>query len=116
VPDAPGAGSSALAYPASPPAARTQLQKGIRNPKQYTDGTIRYSFLYTTGEPENLTKALNNANWRKAMDEEYDALTKNKTWHLVPPHHGNKNVIDCKWIYKIKKIQMAPLIGTRPAW
>ena len=27
---------------------------------------------------------------------------KNKTWHLVPPRKGN-NVIDCKWVYKIKR-------------
>ena len=37
-----------------------------------------------------------------AMDEEYHALIKNKTWHLVPPHLS-KNIIDCKWVYKIKK-------------
>ena len=36
------------------------------------------------------------------MDNEYDALMKNKTWHLVPPKHGD-NVIDCKWVYKIKR-------------
>jgi hypothetical protein len=36
------------------------------------------------------------------MDEEYDALMKNKTWQLVPAHHGN-NIIDCKWVYKVKK-------------
>jgi hypothetical protein len=36
------------------------------------------------------------------MDEEFSALMKNKTWHLVPPHQG-KNIIDCKWVYKIKR-------------
>jgi hypothetical protein len=36
------------------------------------------------------------------MDIEYDALMKNKTWHLVPPQKG-RNVIDCKWVYKIKR-------------
>ena len=96
---APRTGSSAPINPA----ARTRLQKGIRNPKQYTDGTIRYAFLCATGELQHLTEAVENENWRKAMDEEYNALMKNKTWHLVPSHHGNKNVIDCKWIYKIKK-------------
>lgn len=34
------------------------------------------------------------------MDAEYLALTKNNTWHLVPPQEG-KNVIDCKWVYKV---------------
>jgi histone deacetylase 1/2 len=37
------------------------------------------------------------------MNEEYNALVQNKTWHLVPSHKGNKNIIDCKWVYKIKK-------------
>src|SRR3954469_9873867 len=36
------------------------------------------------------------------MDEEYSALMRNKTWHLVPKQRG-KNIIDCKWVYKVKK-------------
>jgi hypothetical protein len=36
------------------------------------------------------------------MDEEYNALITNKTWHLVPPTRG-QNVIDCKWVYKVKR-------------
>jgi histone deacetylase 1/2 len=36
------------------------------------------------------------------MDEEFEALMQNKTWHLVPPSK-NKNLIDCKWVYRIKK-------------
>jgi hypothetical protein len=30
----------------SPPGVRTRLQKGIRNPKQYTDCTVRYGMLF----------------------------------------------------------------------
>lgn len=36
------------------------------------------------------------------MDEKFQALQKNKTWHLVPAHQGN-NLIDCKWVFRIKK-------------
>lgn len=36
------------------------------------------------------------------MDKEFAALVHNKTWHLVPPQKGT-NVIDCKWVYKIKR-------------
>ncbi|XP_071678482.1 uncharacterized protein [Lolium perenne] len=53
-------------------------------------------------EPANLQAALDDPNWRGAMDEEFDALMKNKTWKLVPPRDG-KNVIDCRWVYKIKR-------------
>jgi histone deacetylase 1/2 len=88
--------------PSSPPGVRTRLQKGIRHPKQYTDGTIRYGMLSSTGEPLNLTEALSDSKWRQAMEEEYNALIENKTWHLVPPSK-NKNLIDCKWVYRIKK-------------
>jgi hypothetical protein len=36
------------------------------------------------------------------MDIEYDALQNNETWHLVAPTKG-KNIIDCKWVYKVKR-------------
>ncbi|KAK1629455.1 hypothetical protein QYE76_003770 [Lolium multiflorum] len=88
--------------PPSPPGVRTRLQRGIRNPKQYIDDTVRYGMLSSTGEPHTLTEALNDPNWCKAMEEECNALLENKTWHLVPPSR-NKNLIDCKWVYRIKK-------------
>jgi histone deacetylase 1/2 len=81
---------------------RTRLQSGISKPKIYTDGTIRYANLSSTGEPENLDEALNDPNWRKAMQEEITALHKNGTWHLVPAVK-RANVINCKWVYKIKR-------------
>jgi hypothetical protein len=80
----------------------TMLQKGISNPKNLFPGMIRYAMLTSTGEPESLDDALKSEKWRKAMGEEYEALMKNKTWHLVPPSKG-KNLIDCKWVYRIKK-------------
>jgi hypothetical protein len=45
---------------------------------------------------------LGDKNWKAAMDDEYDALIKNETCHLVPPKKG-RNIIDCKWVYKIKR-------------
>jgi hypothetical protein len=80
----------------------TRLQAGIRKPKVYTDGTVRYGFYTSTGEPQSLDEALGDQNWRNAMDIEYDALMKNKTWHLVPPTKG-RNIIDCKWVWKVKR-------------
>jgi len=53
-------------------------------------------------ESPTLQCALSNSNWKKAMDAEFLALQENKTWHLVPPQKG-KNIIDCKWVYKIKR-------------
>jgi len=102
----PPPGSSAASAPASSSAPQcpvTRLSQGIRKPKTYTNGTIRYAHLAAVDEePSNLQAALVNKNWKLAMDVEFDALLKNKTWHLVPPQQG-RNVIDCKWVYKVKK-------------
>jgi histone deacetylase 1/2 len=84
------------------PHHRTRLSAGIRKPKIYTDGTVRYGCFTASGEPQNLDEALNNKEWKSAMDAEYEALIRNQTWHLVPPRKGI-NIIDCKWVYKIKR-------------
>jgi hypothetical protein len=36
------------------------------------------------------------------MVDEYQALIKNQTWHLIPPR-PDLNVIDCKWVFKLKQ-------------
>jgi hypothetical protein len=59
---------------------RTRLQGGIHKPKVYTDDTIRYSCFTSTGEPQNLEEAMENKNWKQAMDLEYSTLINNKTW------------------------------------
>jgi hypothetical protein len=77
----------------------TRAQRGIRQPRVYTDGTMRYGkfgCLTTRGEPYS--------DWNHAMDLEYNALIKNSTWHLVPPMKG-RNVVGCKWVYKVKRKQ-----------
>ena len=64
------------------------------------DGTVRYG-LSCSAEPSSVSDALANKHWKSAMDDEYFALLKNGTWHLVPPSQ-EKNVIDCRWVYRIK--------------
>jgi hypothetical protein len=108
----PVAGSSTPAHGSVVPDATQQApqcvvthgQRGIRKPKIYTNDTIRYGFLTTNREPKNLEDALQDTNWKEAMNAEILALERNKTWHLVPPRKG-RNVIDCKWVYKIKRKQ-----------
>jgi hypothetical protein len=80
----------------------TRLSRGTRRPKVRTDGTIPYTCFANRVEPQSLEEALSNKNWKQAMDIEYDALVKNKSWHLVPPQKG-RNVIDYKWVYKVKE-------------
>jgi hypothetical protein len=64
---------------------KTCLQSGIRKPKVYTNGTVKYGCFTSSGEPRNLEEVLHDKNWKEAMDFKYTALMKNKTWHLVPP-------------------------------
>ena len=53
--------------------------------------------------PCNTIAALCDPSWKMAVDDEYDALFKNKTWELVP-HPPNVNVILSMWIltHKVK--------------
>jgi hypothetical protein len=76
--------SSSTTQRQRPPVAQeeqphTRLRDGIRKPHVYTDGTIRYGMIASTGEPSNLTKALTYSNWKSAMDTEFDTLVRNKT-------------------------------------
>nr|GFC58243.1 Gag-Pol polyprotein [Tanacetum cinerariifolium] len=62
-------------------------------------------FLAEEGEPSTLQEALNNpyaSFWKEAMQEEIEALHKNKTRKLVPLP-GARKPIGNKWVYKIKK-------------
>lgn len=59
--------------------------------------------------------ALVDKNWKHAMDVEFDGLHRNKTWHLVQPQKG-KHVIDCKWVYKIKRQLDGKIDRYKPRW
>lgn len=48
-------------------------------------------------EPLTVDEALLSNSWKKAMQEEYNALMKNKTWTLVP-----MKIIDNKWVCRLK--------------
>lgn len=50
------------------------------------------------------------------MDLEYSELMKNEIWDLVPPKKGI-NLIDSKWVYKVKKgMLMAHLKDSKLDW
>jgi hypothetical protein len=95
--------SPAAAPDAPPHRYGTRLSNRITKPKVRTDGTVTYSAVCTSDdEPTCYTNAKSHPMWQAAMNEEFQALLKNKTWHLVPPRAG-LNVIDCKWIFKLKR-------------
>jgi hypothetical protein len=45
------------------PGMRTQLEKGIRHPKNYTHATVRWALLASTGQPRTLSEALDHPQW-----------------------------------------------------
>lgn len=83
---------------------RTRLQENIIKSKRFPDGTVfKKGFTSIVNpEPIDYMQAHEHKEWRQAMKEEYSALIRNKTWRLVPPQQG-RNVISCKWIFKIKR-------------
>jgi histone deacetylase 1/2 len=100
------------ASPPTPPApagVTTRLQRGIKNPKVRTDGTVAWPAVrlastadLTRTEPRDHREAMNYPHWRNAMESEFSALQSNKTWRLVPPVPG-VNIIDSKWVFKVKQ-------------
>jgi hypothetical protein len=58
---------------------RTRPQNNIRKPKQRTDGTVAYLANAENSEPTDYRVAMQNQNWKQAMEEEYGALMKNDT-------------------------------------
>jgi hypothetical protein len=58
--------------------------------------------MSSADEPSTVAEAFGDKNWVVAMNSEYQALLRNKTWNLVPSLKG-KNIIGCKWVYKIKR-------------
>ncbi|KAH9681106.1 hypothetical protein KPL71_026832 [Citrus sinensis] len=70
-----------------------------------TEINIAYYLLTEDREPSTFHETLNSSDvalWMTAMQEEIEALRKNKTWELVPLPHGRK-AIGNKWVYKIKR-------------
>ncbi|GJV70031.1 gag-pol polyprotein [Tanacetum coccineum] len=64
------------------------------------ESNVAYCLLTKDGEPSTLQEALNNPDasfWKEAMQEEIEALHKNKTWELVPLLGGRKPIGN-KWV------------------
>ncbi|KAH9647635.1 hypothetical protein KPL70_025262 [Citrus sinensis] len=69
-----------------------------------TEINVAYCLLTEDREPSTFHEALESSNvalWITAMQEEIEALHKNKTWELVPLPCGRKTIRN-KWVYKIK--------------
>ncbi|KAL9241494.1 hypothetical protein vseg_015603 [Gypsophila vaccaria] len=77
----------------------TRLSNNIRKPNPKYAQVTSLPTSYIT--PNTVKQALIDPLWRAAMQAEFDALTRNSTWTLVPPS-TSCNVIGCKWVFRIK--------------
>ncbi|XP_060961781.1 uncharacterized mitochondrial protein AtMg00820-like [Cannabis sativa] len=81
----------------------TRSKSGIFKPKTFIASLLKNpslpAFSLTTPASPEIT--LKSRVWKAAMDDEYFALKRNGTWHLVPRLPGMHDV-DNKWVYRIK--------------
>lgn len=76
----------------------------IRNGKYLNKRTVQPNRKFasrTIKEPKSYSDAVKDSLWQQAMEEQFQALIKNKTWELVELPASRK-AINCKWTYKIK--------------
>ena len=99
---------SAAVVPTHPMVTRTR--DNTRRTKTYLDfvtrhplprGLVAHCNLGTV-EPTCFTQANKHPKWRAAMEDEFNALIRNGTWHLVPSH-PHMNLIGCKWVFRLKR-------------
>lgn len=53
-------------------------------------------------EPATFTEAMRDPHWRKAMQDEFNALQNQGTWTLVSPF-SEERMVGCKWVFKLKR-------------
>ena len=78
----------------------TRFKNGISKRKAYS--TSIQSIDFSQVEPSLFKTASKIIEWQSAVREEIDALHAQGTCDLVPLPHA-KNLIGCKWVYRIKK-------------
>lgn len=74
----------------------TRVKYGIFKPKIWLhESKTDWALI----EPTRVKDALATPQWKASMDSKFDALVRNKTWHLVPPS-PSFNVVGNKWIFQ----------------
>ena len=77
----------------------TRSKAGIYKPKGLATTLVPVT---KNVEPISPSSALLCPEWKKAMNDEIQALQLNNTWSLVPPHASQK-LVGHKWVFKIKR-------------
>lgn len=92
----------------NPPVEERRYPQRERKKKDFSDFHLYQAEAEEQSEPETVEQALSGCDrekWQEAIDAELNALKKNGTWSLVKPEPSmvNINLVDSKWIFKIKK-------------
>nr|GFB33971.1 retrovirus-related Pol polyprotein from transposon TNT 1-94 [Tanacetum cinerariifolium] len=87
------------------------LKSSVRTRGQLANSCL-FSCLLSFIELANVAKALKDAHWVSAMQEELDQFARLKVWRLVPRPKG-KFVIKTKWIFKNKKDESSLVIRNK---
>ena len=91
-------------------AAEQPLRRAHRRPVWMTDykvagidvnEDVSHFALFADCDPTTFENAVKEEKWRKAMDDEIDAIERNGTWELSDLPKGQKT-IGVKWVYKTK--------------
>ncbi|KAJ0947449.1 putative RNA-directed DNA polymerase [Helianthus annuus] len=77
------------------------IEKVVNFAKLTCENKCFASSLSKTIEPKHFNEAIKDPNWVSAMNDEIQALHRNHTWDVVD-RPKNRNIVGCKWIYKIK--------------
>ncbi|XP_016172417.2 uncharacterized protein LOC107614799 [Arachis ipaensis] len=80
----------------------TRSQARIFKPKLFIALVPGNVLDLTQVEPSSVVQALTSPHWKAAMDEEYAALLKCKTWNLVE-ESPTVEPIGCHWVFRIKR-------------
>lgn len=66
-------------------------------------------FFMSAEEPASFKEAEQHQSWRRAMMDEMDSITDNKTWVLVDPPPSHRP-IGLKWVYKVKRDERGAIV------
>ncbi|GJZ91815.1 retrovirus-related pol polyprotein from transposon TNT 1-94 [Tanacetum coccineum] len=79
------------------------IQQRTRSLQDLYESTTEMHLVCLVADTENITfeEAIRSAKWKKAMDEEINAIERNKTWEMAQLPKCHKP-IGVKWVYKKK--------------
>ncbi|CAJ2668206.1 unnamed protein product [Trifolium pratense] len=73
----------------------------VTGQEQIEDNGLHNLAVFCNDDPDTYEEAAKHEVWRKAMDQEIEAIEKNGTWELTELPEGSKR-IGVKWIFKTK--------------